>query len=308
MSQPKISIIVPVYNVEKYIRRCIDSVLSQTYRDFECIIVDDCSPDKCPEICDEYAKQDSRIKVIHKTQNEGLPQARKTGFENSSGEYILHIDSDDWIEIDMAEKLHQKAISENYDITICDFFIEKDGITNINKQDFCSFNKIDIIKKILSIRIKAFVWNKLVKRELYSLVEFPEYSRSEDYVITIQNIYNANKIGYIKIPLYHYCFNTQSLSNNIETKISGCIEENRNWHKVINYLKDKYGDLKIFEPELSTRINSIKYTYISDKELKNVGELFELYPESNFFRWQMLKKIKKIIKLFLPDRIKKMIR
>ena len=291
---PKVSIIVPVYNVEEYLHECIDSILAQTFTDFECILVDDCSPDKCHEICDDYAQKDQRIKAIHKIKNEGLPSARKTGFDNSSGEYILFIDSDDWIETDMVEKLYNKSISENNDLTICHVFSEKNDTKNIINQDFSGSDKITIIKNVLSAKLKPYLVNKLLKRELYSLVEFPKCNRSEDYVVTIQNIYYANKIGYVNVPLYHYRYNPNSLSNNKKTRINGCIEESRNWRKVICFLKEKYGDLSIFEPELSNRINYFKKICLFDRELRKVRELFELYPESKFKTWLFSQLIKKI--------------
>ena len=100
----KVSIIVPIYNVEKYLHRCVDSIINQSHKDLEIILVDDESPDKCPEMCDEYAKQDSRVKVIHK-KNGGLGYARNSGLEIATGEYVAFIDSDDYVEPDMVEKL-----------------------------------------------------------------------------------------------------------------------------------------------------------------------------------------------------------
>jgi len=292
---PEISVIVPVYKTEKYIRRCIDSILAQTFADFECIVIDDGSPDDCPVICDEYAEKDSRIIVIHQ-KNKGVSAARKAGLDIARGEWIGFVDSDDWLERDMIEKMYQKAVSENYDMIVCDYFYECDGISVLQKQDFNSFDKIIIIKNILSIKIKSVLWNKIVKKELLLQANFPEYNRSEDYVISIQNVYNAEKIGYLNIPLYHYCYNGESLSNNIQTKINGRIEENKNWCKVVNFLKEKYDNIKIFEPELSNHVNSFKVIYIKDRELRTRKELFNLYPESKFLQWLIIKYVKKTIK------------
>jgi len=299
MLNPKVSIIVSVFNVEKHFYKCIDSILSQSFVFFECILVDDCSTDNCPSICDEYAKSDARIKVIHNEKNIGLPLSRKKGLSVSQGNYIQFIDGDDWIENEMIDKMYQKANSGNYDITICDYFYEKNDKKIVKKQDIYGYDKIELIKKILSVRIKTVVWNKFIKRELLLLVDFPEYSRSEDYVITIQNICNANEIGYIDIPLYHYRYNINSLSNNSDYRICGYIEENRNWRKILLYLKDKYEILTVFEPELSKRLNFFKEIYVSDKELKSNNELFELfeiYQPSNFTSWMIYSKVKKIVK------------
>ena len=114
----KLSIIVPVYNVEPYLRRCIDSILAQTFTDFELILVDDGSPDNCPAICDEYAEKDPRIVVIHK-QNGGLSDARNAGLDIARGEYIGFVDSDDYIDAEMYEKMYNAAIMHNSDIVSC---------------------------------------------------------------------------------------------------------------------------------------------------------------------------------------------
>ena len=118
MKHPKISIIIPVYNVEKYLDRCIDSIINQSLKDIEIILVDDGSPDNCPQLCDEWAKKDSRIKVIHK-ENAGLGMARNTGMQHATGEYIAFIDSDDYVDLDMYAKLLEKAELHNADIVYC---------------------------------------------------------------------------------------------------------------------------------------------------------------------------------------------
>lgn len=112
----KFSVIVPIYNVEKYLRKCIDSILKQTYRNFELILVDDGSPDECPNICDEYAKNDKRIKVIHK-ENEGLVAARNTGIKEAVGDYICYVDGDDWISEVLLETVLEKAIKKSMSLT-----------------------------------------------------------------------------------------------------------------------------------------------------------------------------------------------
>jgi len=304
MRKPEISIIVPVYNSAKYLHKCIDSILLQTFTDFECILVDDCSSDGCPEICDEYVQKDIRVRVIHNIYNKGSSLARKIGLENALGKYIQFVDSDDWIEPDMAEKLYLKAISENYDITICNFFhYEHDGTRKISKQFFLSYDKIEFIKSIISDkhdRIKVNLFNKLIRRKIFSCVEFPKYSCGEDFVVILQCIYNSNKIGYIDTPLYHYCYNSQSLTKSQKEEAVRQIEENKNWCVIVNYLREKYGDVTVVEPELSNRINTFKKKYIMNKELRKSRELFDLYPESKFFKWFCMKLIEKIIRFIIP--------
>ena len=119
----KVSIIVPVYNVEKYLDKCIESIVNQTYRNIEIILVDDGSPDKCPEICNEWAKKDDRIKVIHK-ENGGLSSARNAALEIAQGDYITFVDSDDWIENDMIQSMLTCAAKNDADIVCCGFYFD----------------------------------------------------------------------------------------------------------------------------------------------------------------------------------------
>jgi len=293
--KPNISIIVPVYNAEKYLHQCIDSILKQTFTNYELILVDDFSNDNSLKICDDYSKKDERIKIIKKLKNEGSSLARKTGLDAATGDYIQFIDSDDWVEPEMLEIIYYKAISDNNDIVISNVnYFENEKLKTII-QDFTKFDKVSIIKNIISIKLKAYLVNKLVKRDLFSLVNFPKDSRSEDYLITIQNIYNSCNIGYVKESLYNYRYNNLSLSNNKETLVRGLLEENRNWQLLLLYLKDKYNDLSVFEPELSRRINSFKELY-KNYNLLELNELFNIYSGKYYCLWKIKKEIKILIK------------
>ena len=130
-----ISIIVPIYNVEKYLPQCLDSLISQTYRDIEIILVDDGSPDKCPEICDAYAKKDARIKVVHQI-NGGVSSARNTGLKASRGEYIGFVDPDDWVAPEMYEKMMEALADHKADLAICGYqYCHADGSMIVSKRD-----------------------------------------------------------------------------------------------------------------------------------------------------------------------------
>lgn len=279
MFDPLISIIIPVYKVEPYLRKCVDSVLVQTYTNLEIILVDDGSPDNCGKICDEYAEKDKRVKVIHK-ENGGLPQARKSGFDISIGEYILNVDSDDFIENYMVEKLYDKAKEDNYDIILCDFFWENQKLLPYKKQSL--IDKIQIIKNILIGNFQyGFVWNKFFKREIYSKIEFPVISFIEDRVISVQAVYFANKIGYVHEQLYHYMYNKNSLSVSKENeKKLGWFD---NYQAIINFLGKKYENLEQFEPELSNVVNRVKVSIKFNKELKSLRNLNHLYPGSKIY-------------------------
>jgi hypothetical protein len=203
----------------------------------------------------------------------------------------------------MLDEMYHKAVSGNYDIVICNYWYDSGSaelVEQIHKQDFNVSTKEDIIKNVLSVKIKSALWNKLVKRELYLLAEYPEYNCSEDYVITIQNILKAEKTGYIEKPLYHYRYNQFSLCNDPGNKINRRIEENKNWKILVAILKEKYGDrIEIFEPELSNHINNFKFIYLCDKNLRKMKELFCLYPESHFYIFSLKKIISKVKSIVL---------
>ena len=145
MQLPKVTVIVPVYNTEKYLPRCVESLMAQTLKELEIIFVDDGSTDSSGRLCDEYASKDNRIHVIHKP-NGGVAAARQTGLEAAAGKYVIWADSDDWVEVDMYEKLYQKAQSAQADLTVCGFIYEyKDGIREFVTERVLSTKKECII-------------------------------------------------------------------------------------------------------------------------------------------------------------------
>jgi glycosyltransferase involved in cell wall biosynthesis len=302
-SNVTVSIIVPLYNAEKYIMKCVDSILEQTRTDFECFLVDDCSQDSCAVICDEYAAKDKRIRVIHKPQNEGVPQARKTGLGMANGEYILFVDSDDWLENTMLEELYKKAKSENYDVVYCDYYFEMPEGIKIIRHHIENVNKAILIKNVACMIGDSALWFKLVKRKIYQNIFFPQEWFSEDRLIFLQILYYAETITQVKKPLYHYVYNQKSISYDAEKQAHRITDNYLNYLLLIKFLKEKYSDLNYFEPELSRCINSIKLSRLETSKTRNNPLLKGLYPESKFFgflikRWinQGMHLIKAIIK------------
>ena len=230
---PKVSIIVPVYKVEKYLRKCIDSIINQTLKDIEIILVDDGSPDKCGKICDEYAAKDTRIKVIHK-ENGGLSSARNAGMEVAEGEYIGFVDSDDWIESDMYMTLWQKAKDINADLVNCDYFRNNDRIkTNIQKNIVYDKKCIDeLLTTSNSNKVLWFVWRNIYRRELINdyNIHFMEGNVIEDSPFNLLFLLNCNKICSIDSAFYHYIENPDSImmskdQNGLTLKLSRLIKE-----------------------------------------------------------------------------------
>ena len=173
----KISVIVPVYKVEPYLSRCLDSIINQTYRNLEIILVDDGSPDRCGEICDEYARQDSRIRVIHKA-NGGLSDARNHGIDVAIGDYIAFVDSDDYIATDMYEKMLARLELDNSDMVVCNYYRfdegsapPKDGYIQLPDRVLTQDEAFDFYLQIGGDYVSA--WNKLYKRTIFDDLRYP---------------------------------------------------------------------------------------------------------------------------------------
>lgn len=204
---PLISIIVPVYKVERYLDKCVKSILSQTFTDFELILVDDGSPDQCGKMCDEYAKMDDRVKVIHK-ENGGISDARNAGIDIACGDFISFVDSDDYISRDMYEILYNLIKTYNADISMCNYYrISEDGKIQQGKvRDMVQcFNKETALKELLLERIFGnHVWGRLYKKELFSNIRFPKGVNYEDIGITFLLFAKCNNIVYSNKKKYFY--------------------------------------------------------------------------------------------------------
>ena len=206
LESPVISVIVAVYQSEKYMRRCLDSIRGQSFSDFEVIMVDDGSRDKSGVICDEYAKLDVRFRAIHK-KHEGVSSARQTGLDAANGEYIIHADPDNWVEPNWLENLFGKLKENEADIVICDF----ERVFNTRSVYRCqkprSFNNDDILADLLEERIWGCCWNKLVKRSLFNHYRI-DFNASmclwEDLYVTCLLILNGARVTYLPEMLYHY--------------------------------------------------------------------------------------------------------
>lgn len=217
----KVSIIMPIYNAEKYLSRAIDSIIAQSISEWELFLIDDGSTDLSSQICDEYSITDKRIKVIHKP-NEGVAKARQIGINLANGIYSIHIDSDDWVESNMLEELYNKAISEKADIVIADYFVNTNQSEKINKQQPTNLKPYQILKDLFNQRIFGGLCNKLIRTELYKEynVHFsPGINYCEDFLICVQFFQqNTIKIEYLPKAFYHYYMNDFSITHNYTRK------------------------------------------------------------------------------------------
>ena len=220
MNKPRLSVIVPVYKVEKYIHNCVDSILNQTFSDFEVILVDDGSPDRCGEICDSYASLDKRIKVIHQS-NGGLSAARNKGIEIARGEIIGFVDSDDEISADMYEKMLQYLDDNQLDIVCADTYSVKNEKKTFRPRypEDKLFSRDEAINEILTGRLDNAAPNKIFKRSVIGEIRFPFGRVYEDVATVYRYIYRSKKVGYMCQPYYYYYKRPGSITkNNLNSK------------------------------------------------------------------------------------------
>lgn len=269
----KISIIVPIYNVEKYLKASIISLMEQTYQNIEIILVDDGSTDQSGEICDYYSRQDRRIKVIHQN-NKGLAAARNRGICAATGEYIGFVDPDDWIELTMYEELLKAMQKDDADISMCDYAYEYDGVSehNVRKKPSLKpeiFTGKDAIKRLFlnNTFFYIIVWNKLYKRTLWDGIKFPNGYMHEDEAVIHRLFGNCNKIVTVPSELYHYRQVPTSIThtNQVQRNIDFC-------HALVDRIK--YLDNKEYEVECRNMSNRVVYEVINNYYLPGVEKKY----------------------------------
>lgn len=306
-----VSIIVPIYNVEDFLKRCIDSIIGQTYKNLEIILVDDGSPDNCPNICDEYAKKDERIKVIHK-KNGGLSSARNAGLKVFQGDYVCFIDSDDYINKDMINILLNNLKKTKSDLSVCSFKKVNNSqyfFINIENQNIKEFNKNECFNNLYNklSNETEIVCNKLYKRKLWDNLSFTETKIHEDAFIIHHIINKCKKVVYTDLELYYYFNRENSIMKTFNLKRLDSIDalnDRRIFFKSINeselyykscicYLKlicfiyidvDKYSKDKKVKIQLKNRFLS-SYKEIN-KEIK--------IPLRNKIQFSFMTKLPKI--------------
>lgn len=269
-----ITVIIPIYNVEKYLKKCIDSILHQTYQTMEIILIDDESTDESGSICDEYAKKDNRIKVIHK-KNGGVSSARNAGLNNANGKYVAFIDADDYIENNMFEKMiNQFEKNEKLDIVVCGTKnVDEDGnVLKTSNMKVETIDNVTFLKEILNEnKINSVIWDKVFKRDLINKSRFNEKTKiSEDLEFVINIIDRINEVEIIPDILYNWLVRKDSAT---KTKF------NDNWKKeiiicenIINLTERKYKELKRVAIKRYIRINITCYKKILDYDKYNKQE------------------------------------
>lgn len=275
---PKVSIVIPVYKVEKYIAECAKSLFEQTLDDIEYIFVNDCTPDKSIEVLLEvlqrYPNRKQQVKIIHHKKNSGAAMARKNGILSATGEYIIHCDSDDWTDSKMYQTLYQKAKDENLDIVICQYFEKRTDSSTLVSHNLGNNPK----SKIISTPIYCSLCNKLVRRDIidWNNLLYPNHHMMEDAVLCAQMFYSAQKVGYVNQPLYYYRINDDSICH-----VSTEDGDLKRWNEA-------YENVKIIERFLKQQQ--------ADKQYKN--ELIQSKANVRGFLMPQLQKSNKHYKLW----------
>lgn len=307
MDMDLISVIIPVYNVEKYIRECLNSVINQTYKKLEIILVDDGSLDKSGDICDEYKLKDDRIKVIHK-ENGGLSDARNAGMKIATGKFIQFIDSDDFIDKDMIEMLYDLVIENDGDISMCSNYIleGKKKTSNCSGEKYI-YNRIEALREILlDEKVRSYAWNKLIKRELLKNIEFPKGKVFEDQ-LTIPRIFErSSKIVFLDIPKYYYRQREGSILNtqtnelrlayiNATQEMNKYIEEReqslKNYcaYNIVHVTINTYNDIGFFR----------MYDLLNEKIVNDLYEKTKKIMENKEYEQLIIRNSKDVKKLHL---------
>ena len=305
MKNELISVIVPIYNVEKYLPKCIDSIINQTYKNIEIILIDDGSTDSCGLICDKYKKIDNRIVVIH-SDNNGLSSARNKGLDIAKGNYISFVDSDDYLETDMFLKLKNNMERNNSEISICNvYYVKDDNREIVNKISSNKEYVFDNKEKFKCIQnefgsIIVYAWNKLYKRNIFDNIRYPEGRIYEDSYILCDILDKANKISFTLKPLYNYVYRENSIVNSFSINHFDKIES---FNKKIDfYNNEEYYDMVYEEKKrkmnvLVAYLSKMKRYKIKNKEVFN-KYYKELLDTNNDVKWKDANKKVKLFKIF----------
>ena len=285
---PKISVIVPVYNTGKHLSRCIDSILNQSFIDFELLLIDDGSTDGCGAICDAFAEKDKRIRVFHR-ENKGSAASRFFGFNMSAGTFIAAVDSDDWADSDYLERMMTTMENENADIVVCAYWINKNEDVLFVENKPCGNDALSWQRSFLGHKCHAGLWNKLLRKSiLCGSTQVPEYDFYEDMVVSVSYLEQCQKLSYCPVASYHYCVNESSMTyqKDVVMRIRRLEEMLHNIHDLYMSLPEaKRIQLK---PEFDVCVNGEKGKMIKDypNQYGAYKRLFyEWFPKSNSIKY-----------------------
>lgn len=286
----KVSVIIPAYNIEKYIEECIDSVLKQKLVGIEIIIINDGSTDKTQKILENKYKKNDNIVIVNKKNNEGLSQARNTGIAMARGKYIYHLDGDDWLEENALKEMYEYCEENDLDMVICDFYTEYPQ-KRIYTKDITPVKSIEEYReKVFEMNVKWNIWNKLIKKKLYNKIKFiPGILMGEDFAVILRMAYEVKKIGKIDKAYIHYRKHNESLTKQNQAKyLDGYFKI---YTELENYLKER----KIYEQEKDNiyklQLNHFKKIVFEDSDWSNqdyisgIEKYLKIIKDERFFKF-----------------------
>lgn len=276
--------IVPVYQVEKYIAQCIESVLNQTFQDFELILIDDGSKDQSGRICDLYAAKDDRILVIH-TENRGAAAARNVGLDHASGRYITFLDGDDYLDEHMIARLYEEIVDSEYDMVVCDFLNllpdeEDNFIVHLQEKTVNGREVLEHLKNERNYGLWTIVWNKIYKREVLENLRFPDGKYFEDEFFSNQLYLNSNQIHVIPDVLcYHRVLasstmNTQKIENYLD--LLDALQERLDIYFKYDYSEDEIYKVLIFLLDPFTKCVRAKFSGTNKKRVEQTRRFIKI--------------------------------
>lgn len=288
----KVSVIIPVYKVEKYIERCVRSLFGQTLDDIEYIFIDDCSPDRSiavmENVLNEFPNRKESVKVIRLPQNRGQAYGRKIGIQNCSGEYIIHCDGDDWVEPEMYEKMYDYAVLGNYDLVKCNFYRQFADYTRVCKTIPTEFydDRLQVISKMLLGNELTSLVDKMVKRDvvLSQNIIWPVTNMQEDHVLSLQYFFYSRRIGYLPEVFYHYCYNRDSTTrtNSMPDYESRFKQVCQNTDVIVDFLKEQKLEEKLNSEILCQKFRC-KNHLLKVLDVNSFARMWlETYPEVNY--------------------------
>lgn len=292
---PLVSVIVPIYKVEKYIERCARSLFEQTLGDIEYIFVDDCTPDCSMEILErvmeEYPERIKQSRIVHHLENRGLPSARNSGLALAKGEYIIHCDSDDWVEPEMYEKMYNKAKEEDADIVGCDFYYEYTNYQEYCWQNFDTSAEMCFVNLLKGKDVMPNTWCRLIKRSIYTdkEIHFVEgINMCEDLIVNVKLHFFVKKIVSIHKGYYHYVqYNLSSIVNVVNLSQ---IKQIQAACYVIEEFLRKENIYEQYKIEFLERVFWLKQPLLLNRKVRNYRLWSSIYPDANhYFKYYVMR-------------------
>ncbi|MGO4496758.1 glycosyltransferase family 2 protein [Paenibacillus sp. 2RAB27] len=274
---PKVSVVVPIYKVEKYLSRCVESIMNQSYSNLQIILVDDGSPDRCGEMAECYAKADPRIQVVHK-ENGGLSDARNAGIEYVTGEYTLFVDSDDWLEKEMVEEMVNKSIHYKADIVQTAFYYAFDDHLLVDNRHYSSTcnpilldNKLLMFELVINEKVKNFAWGKLYKTNLVKDIPFKKGVLFEDVYWAHQVMHRVHNYVILHQPMYYYYQRTDSIVATYTPRNLDIIRGAKERH---HFIEKYYSELTNESYKTILKMCLIHYSLLLVNRKKDTGGLY----------------------------------